>query len=181
MTINLPDENLIPGTVAVRSDEDGTDYNQITDYRVDHQRGEIIPVDSGAIVDGEALQISYSYKPTGRFESAAFSGDPVADERIDEPSLTTASACRQRAKRIVESDSGATLSARVDLSALDPGTSTLRALGTSAFPRGIGPLPVVDIEQRLPAGATLRLGDDESVEDRHDQLDQRDQSSERRV
>jgi len=181
MTVDLPDENLIPGTVAVRSDEDGSDYLQVVDYRVDHQRGEINTVSSGDIDDGEALQISYAFKPRGRFESSQFSGDPVADERVDEPSLTTASACRQRAKRIVESDSGATLSARVDLSALDPGTSTLRALGTSAFPRDVGPLPVVEIEQRLPAGATLRLGDDRSVEDRHDRLDQRDQSSERRV
>jgi len=181
MPIDLPDDTLITGTVAVRSDEDGTDYRPVVDYRIRHQEGRLIVVDGGGIDDGEALQISYSYKPTGRFESATWSGDPLTDQRVDDPSVTTESACRQRAKRIVEADSGATLSARVDLSALDPGTSTLRALGAEVFPEGVGPLPVAEIEQRLPDGTVLRLGGDISVEDRRERLDQRDETSERRV
>jgi len=182
MTINLPDERIIPGTVAVRSaSSDGIDYRAVADFRVEHRPGTLIPLAGGDISDAETLEISYSYKPSGRFESSTFSGDPLTDQRVDDASLTTEEACQQRAKRIVERDSGATLSARVDLSALDPGTSTLAAIGVAALPDGIGPLPVQEIEQRIPSGAVLRLGEDVSVSDRQRQLDQRDETAERRV
>jgi len=180
MPIDVPDNNLIEGTVTVSDPATGEDYRKPLDYHVDHADGTIIPTTAGDIDDGENLEISYQWQPEGRYEDPTFTGDPRDDATRTIQSLTTPGACEQAARRLVQAQSDATLRARIDLSALDPRLSTLRALSPPGLPEGADALPVDEIEH-FGTSVFVRLGGDGSVDETIDRIRRGQADIERRV
>jgi len=162
-SVPLSFENIIAGTERVIRPSDGTEFDPIQDYELDYLRGEFQLVQTGDISPGDTLEISYQHKPTGRYESGQFDGDPRADQTFDIGRATTASAAQQAAQRIVRQTPAARIEARIDLSDLDPTTSVIRALGVKELD-----IPqAFDVQgfDNIPGDSTIRLGTARPVEE----------------
>jgi hypothetical protein len=128
-SVALDNDRLVASTERVATQSGSTTYEAVTDYQIDYIGGSLSVPSGSALSGGESLVIEYQYRPTGRFEGDAWSGDSQTDQSIDIPTVTTAGAAEQAARQVVRETSDARTEATVDLSEIDAGTSVVAALG----------------------------------------------------
>lgn len=161
--VRLAEDYLQPASEIVRSASDGTKYSRGSDYEMGWQAGTITALSSGSIADGESLEVDYTFRTRGVYESPDWSdGSETFSDTV--AGVTTEQVAEQLALLLVKEGSTARTTATVDVESGSNSWSLTDALSFEDVPIDVG-VEVYSVEDS-PRGARLQLGSRDPVQER---------------
>uniref|UniRef100_UPI003EB72B2D hypothetical protein n=1 Tax=Haloarchaeobius sp. HRN-SO-5 TaxID=3446118 RepID=UPI003EB72B2D len=159
--VALGNAPVIAGSERVIDQSTSMEYDHGADYTLDWATGEVTALATGAIGDGETVDVEYRYKITGSYETDSYSGDPGTAITRRVPELTSERACETFAYRVVDELKRPLWTASVDVVDVDTRVSLVDALTLDAVPAGT-PLEVWSLDN-TPTGVRLQLGSRDDI------------------
>ncbi|AFH22625.1 hypothetical protein OSG_eHP31_00065 [environmental Halophage eHP-31] len=158
--VDLVEDDLQPGKEVVYDPSNDTQYDLNVDYQIDYLAGEIKTVSTGAISDGQQLEITYQYQPSG---SSTVSNPPANPREIVRTVAGVGSAigAEQVALQLRRQLDSPLKEARVVIPSDNVGWDVINALSLDAVPVD-GALEVREITH-APDQTVLQLGSRRSV------------------
>ncbi len=157
---SLDDQWLLETGERVVDSNTDQEYERSQDYELRPNAGEIKPLSTGDIDDGDALDVSYDRRIRGTFESEDYAGD--YEVFIDDvPSITTERNADAAALAIVQETNEPLRTASVTVDVQPGGMSLVEAVDLDQLPVD-EPLEVWSVDNS-PGQVTMQLGNREEV------------------
>jgi hypothetical protein len=159
--VGLSKDYLVEPKETVFDPSTGTEYANGDDYEMDYQQGRIQTLSTGAISDGQSLEISYDYKTRGSFTASDVSNPELIPPQTV-PGLTNDQTCEQAAYYLVENLRTPQVSAEITVPRSELDWSLVEEINLSGVPTAGENLQVNGVEHS-PREAVVRLGSRQSV------------------
>lgn len=168
--VDLSEDDLQPGKEIVYDPSNDTQFDLNIDYQIDYLAGEIKTVSTGAISDGQQLEITYQYQPSG---SSTISNPPANPREIVRTVAGVGSAigAEQVALQLRRQLDSPLKEARVVIPSDNVGWDVVNALSLDAVPVD-GALEVREITH-APDQTVLQLGSRRSISEVLSQIERR--------
>ncbi len=175
---SLEDDWLLETGERVVDANSGQEYERSQDYELRPNAGEIKPLSTGDIDDGDSIDVSYDRRIRGTFESEDYAGD--YEVFIDDvPSITTERNADAAALAIVQETNEPLQTASVTVDVQPGGLSLVEAVDLDKLPVD-EPLEVWSVDNS-PGQVTMQLGNREEVSETVSRIQERLGATSRKV